>query len=171
MAAKRQAFTTEEKIALRARKEECPILTQKELAVWFEEMFQKPIKQHTVSEWLSGRYSHLKDDAGPPKAKKQRREKFPELERALSQWGIKHQGKGVVSGGILKQKALFFWQHLPQYSGLPPPNFSNGWLEGFKNRRGVKEFVLHGEAGSLSDEVVAAEVVGVVEGVVERRIE
>ena len=85
MAVKRQAFTTEEKVALRARKEECPILTQKELCVWFEETFQKPIKQHTVSEWLLGRYSHLKDNAGPLKAKKQRREKYPDLERALSQ--------------------------------------------------------------------------------------
>ena len=108
MPAKRQSFTTEEKLALRARKAECPILTQKELVVWFEERFHKPIKQHTVSEWLSGRYSHLKDDAGPPKAKKQRREKWPDLERALSQWCLKYEGKGVISGAVLKQKAAFF---------------------------------------------------------------
>ena len=50
------------------------------------------------------------------------------------------------------------------------PPFSNGWLDGFKMRRGIKEIVLHGEAGSLSDKVVAAEVVSGLEGVVERRL-
>ena len=74
----------------------------------------------------------------------------------------------MISGAVLKEKAAFFWQHLPQYSGLLMPQFSNGWLDGFKSRRGIKEIVLHGEAGSLSDDIVAAEVVGVIEGLNKR---
>jgi hypothetical protein len=38
---------------------------------------------------------------------------------------------------------------LPQYSNLPPPSFSNGWLEGFKKRHKLRSRIQHGEAGSV----------------------
>ena len=83
MPPKREAFTTAEKVALRARKRTYIALTQRELAQWFTDEFGKSIAQNSVSEILSDRYKHLDSATGPPNAEKQRQELYPNLERAL----------------------------------------------------------------------------------------
>ena len=63
----------------------------------------------------------------------------------------------IITGDILKQKASAFWQALPQYTYLPEPKWSNGWLYGFKTRFKIIEYVLHGEAasnGTLDPEMI-----------------
>ena len=42
------------------------------------------------------------------------------------------------------------WSALPQYSDIEQPKWSNGWLDGFKKRFKIKEYVQHGEAGSAA---------------------
>jgi hypothetical protein len=39
---------------------------------------------------------------------------------------------------------------LPQYDNIKEPKWSNGWLEGFKKRYKIKEYVQHGEASSAA---------------------
>jgi DDE superfamily endonuclease/Tc5 transposase DNA-binding domain len=84
---------------------------------------------------------------------------WPDLEAALFQWQQYTQRRGgITSGDILKAKAAEIWQRLPQYHGKTEPKWSNGWLEKFKRRHKIKEYVHHGEAGSApidSPEIVA----------------
>ena len=57
---------------------------------------------------------------------------------------------GVIKGEVLKEKAWTIWQGLSQYRGIQEPKWSNGWLEGFKKRHKIKEYVIHGEASSAA---------------------
>lgn len=162
MPPKRFAYTNTEKLALRQHHQANPRLTQKELATWFEGEYNKPIKQVSVSEVLGLRYSYLDDSlqaegARQPARKRQRKEHYPELEEALAQYVASKQSKGGITGDIIKTRAVWYWQRLPQYQGLPQPAFSNGWLAGFKARHGIKEYKRHGESGSIDEaEVMAA---------------
>src|SRR5271156_1224157 len=57
----------------------------------------------------------------------------------------------IITGDILKTKARELWERLSQYIlDVDEPKWSNGWLEGFKKRFKVKEFVQHGE-GAAAD--------------------
>jgi hypothetical protein len=60
------------------------------------------------------------------------------------------QKKAIVTGEILKAKAEQLWEALPQYNDVEMPKWSNKWLERFKKRYKIKEFVQHGEAGSAA---------------------
>ena len=74
---------------------------------------------------------------------------WPELEGALFEWQQRmEQKKAIITGEILKTKAKQLWEALPQYDDVDMPKWSNGWLEGFKKRYKIKEYVQHGEAGS-----------------------
>ncbi|KAI0993375.1 hypothetical protein K3495_g14809 [Podosphaera aphanis] len=57
------------------------------------------------------------------------------------------QGKrAVITGDILKAKARELWQRLPQYTPeIEEPKWSNGWLESFKKKYNIKQYVQHGE--------------------------
>ena len=136
---KRIAFTVDEKVALRKQHAQNPELSQKALCKWFEESFSKPIRQGTVSEVLSTRYSHLDKQITPSQAasKKQRLQAYPALETALSQWLLAQGPTPVISGEALKTKARFFWHQIPQYQGQQEPSFSDGWLARFKHRHGI----------------------------------
>jgi len=83
---KRVAFTVDEKVALRKQHTLNPALSQKRLCEWLKESFGKPIRQATISEVLSSRYSHLDEQITPSQAasKKQRLAAYPALEHALS---------------------------------------------------------------------------------------
>jgi hypothetical protein len=57
-----------------------------------------------------------------------------------------------VSGDILKEQAAEIFIQLPKYNSFSMPLWSNGWLQGFQRRFGIKEYVQHGEAGSVPEE-------------------
>ena len=163
---KREAFIGLEKIALRCRKKENPLATQKELAVWLENEFKKPIAQNSVSEILSNQYKDLDNTASNVTShlqhKKACHHHHPDLEAALFTWHLKMEQKGVITCPLLKEKALFFWTELPQYHSCNPPAFSDGWLTGFKERYNIKNCNHHhGEAGSVDTTAVNTEMVSV----------
>jgi hypothetical protein len=83
--------------------------------------------------------------------KKTRKPAWATLEAALIEWQIRydrHPDSGATTGDLLRYKATEFWEKLPEYSGKPMPIWSEGWLAGFKKRRGLKEQRRHGEAAS-----------------------
>lgn len=55
----------------------------------------------------------------------------------------------------MNQKALQFWIHLDCYPGMNVPTLSNGWLDTFKNRHGIKEIAGREEAGSINEVEIA----------------
>ncbi len=117
---------------------------------WFERAYERPISQSQVSRILSKEYAFL-DQLKPNdqlSQKKRRSCKWPELEHALFTWQQAMQQRGAaLAGEHLKAKASDFWSQLAVYRDQPVPSFSSGWLECFKNRRHIRSYVRHGEAG------------------------
>jgi hypothetical protein len=58
------------------------------------------------------------------------------------------QKKAIITGEILKTTARELWATLPQFDDIEEPKWSNGWLEGFKKRFKIKEYVQYREASS-----------------------
>jgi hypothetical protein len=58
----------------------------RELRAWFEQRYGRSVAASSVSEILSSRYDHLDQSNFQRSAKRQRVEKWPELELALIQW-------------------------------------------------------------------------------------
>jgi hypothetical protein len=176
-AIKRISFSVDEKVALRKQHALDPQLSQQGLCKWFEDSFGKPIRQATVSEVLSTRYSHLdllQVTPAQASVKKQRPQAYPDLERALSQWLFLYRNtcspSDLISAEVVKAKALFFWQHLPRYQGQREPSFSDGWLSNFKRRYGMKSWkrFAHGQAVGIDEDGPAADLVSEVSEATER---
>lgn len=110
-----------------------------------------------MSEVLSKRYSHLDTEVIQPDQKKQRKEQWSVLESALAEWVIREQQRRVINGDLLRLQASIFWHRLPQYNGQTEPPWSNGWLAGFKTRKGIKDRRRHGEAGGVDETTLMAE--------------
>jgi hypothetical protein len=176
-APKRISFSVDEKIALRKQHALNPHLSQQGLCKWFEDSFGKPIRQATVSEVLSSRYSHLdllQITPAQASVKKQRPQAYPDLERALSQWLFAYRNtcspSDVVSAEVVKAEARFFWRQLPQCQGRQEPSFSDGWLANSKRRYGIKSWkrFARGQATGVDEEAgVAADLVSEVSGFTE----
>ena len=72
---------------------------------------------------------------------------------ALSHWFWKTEKKTNVTEALLLEKA----SELAKDSRLEVGGnlkFSNGWAHNFKRRHGIRQFVMHGEGGSASEEDV-----------------
>lgn len=141
MTKKRERFTHAERIALREEHALAPLKTLKDLCVWFETRYKKRIGVSTVSESLSTRFAHL-DGSTVSKALKAAKAshtvRSSEFEKALFEWQVRAETSVTITGEILKQKAIELWSAIPSTSGLKEPVFSNGWLEKFKKRCGIK---------------------------------
>jgi len=55
----------------------------------------------------------------------------------------------AVSGHMIQLKADEFWEKLPIYHGQTVLKFSEGWLDNWKGRFGIKKVKLHDEGGSF----------------------
>jgi hypothetical protein len=152
---RRRALTDADRLIIRKRNQEHPPGHQKELVDWFTATSGHPLNQSQVSKILSSKYDYL-DDVHTRRDKQMLKEKsrssigdWPDLEYALFEWQQRmEQKKAIITGDILKTKAKQLWDALPQYDDIEEPKWSNGWLEGFKKRYKIKEYVQHGEAGS-----------------------
>ena len=110
-----------------------------------------------ISKILGQNYDYL-DNIHTKKDKRLLKEKsrasigdWPDLEAALFEWQQRmEQKKAIITGDILKEKAKQLWNDLPQYNSIKEPRWSNGWLDGFKKRFKIKEYLQHGEAGSAA---------------------
>lgn len=134
-----------------------PRPTQKACIAWFKETFNHTLHQSTVSEYLSDHYSYL-DSLDPSTSttasallsQRQRPPKWPRLEQILIKWqqAIESRG-GLTTGDLLVEKAHQIWQQLPEYANQDPPEFSDGWLQRFKQRHSIKQRIQHGESCSV----------------------
>jgi hypothetical protein len=164
MPPKRTQFSLAEKAALRAHHAKHPALSQQQLREWFEVTTGKPITQGTVSQLLSSRYSSLDVDLKElkqPKRLKQRDQAYPVLESILADWVFHQQHKLIITGDLLKEKALWFWHRLPEYNGIAEPILSNGWIQRFNSRFSISSRLRHGEAGSVDEAAMAAELASI----------
>ena len=72
-------------------------------------------------------------------------------------WVSKAMGDGIIlTGKVLHQK----WNHFTDLVGVPEDerlHLSNGWLDHFKARHGLKDIKQHGEAALVSADTIEKE--------------
>jgi len=120
------------------------------------------LKQPLVSQWIKDevkireqweQVSHECDRT----AKRIQQTEHPEVTEMMYLWVSKAMGDGILlTGEVLCQK----WNAFANLVGIPEDNqlkLSNGWLQCFKGRNGLKEMRWHGEAGSARAETVERE--------------
>jgi len=69
------------------------------------------------------------------------------MEETLVEWILANQEHIPISGDLIKENAAKILDRL--HPGHELFEFSNGWLETFKLRRGIKSFRRFGESGSV----------------------
>jgi len=74
------------------------------------------------------------------------------MELTLKRWFLEQHDKVNLNGDMLRTKVARFLQEL--HLDAPEMAFSQGWLEKFKDRHGIKSFRCFGESGALDMEVV-----------------
>jgi len=126
---------------------------QADLITWLQETHNVSISQGTISLVLkhSAEILAKKEDVNRV-AKRQRTVKYPLMETALYRWFLTYQDQVNMSGDLTKEKAAYFLAEL--YPGHGAFEFSNGWLEAFKNCRGIKSYRHFGESGSANMAVI-----------------
>ena len=136
----RQSITEAERKALREwYSGQYPKPRQKACIEWFQTQFNHRIQQSTVSESLSEKYSHL-DAIAATNSKRKRHPQWPILEDELDKWQDAMRSSGInVSGEMLIAQAKIIWPTIPEYHDKSAPEFSNGWLSRFKQRRNLKK--------------------------------
>ena len=138
-----------------------PRPTQVEATKWFYRQYNRKITQSTVSESLSERFKYVETAAAGSSSFRKRQAQWPLLEIILFDWQQRLQRRGLdPTGEILCTKASEIWPHIPEYASQKAPNFSRGWLEGFKKRHKIKSHKIkshkrHGEAAWVPANVEA----------------
>lgn len=150
---KRFPINAAERLRLRQHHAKYALIKQAELAIWFYEQFGHLISQATVSGSLSDKFKDLDDPTKRIKDGIQRIKQgyWPELEAALFEWFQRCEVKVILSTEHIRMTAERLWNELTCYEGLPLPDFSNRWVDRFKNRHDIKQRTRHGEANSVDD--------------------
>jgi len=148
---RKQRILLSQRRALRAwALQQYPRPSQKACITWFQAQYGRTISQSTVSESLSDRFEAI-DTSTDTARSRLRSAKWPDLENLLFLWQQEvEENGGTTSGELLRIKAQQLWQQIPQYSLLPCPEFSNGWLQRFKSRHNIHPFTRHRQSRSVS---------------------
>jgi DDE superfamily endonuclease/Tc5 transposase DNA-binding domain/Fission yeast centromere protein N-terminal domain len=146
---RRTAYTDDQKRRVRLYAQANLSKPQAEIITWASNELNISIRQNTLSQWTSKHYAHLDtQQILNPHAKRHRQRAYDALELALFEWIKKFEKKITISGEVLKHKAQQFFAKIEQYKSKDAPKFSNGWLQNFQNKYGIKNRSQHGELGS-----------------------
>ncbi len=146
-------MTNEVRITLCNHKKRNPTLLQAELQRWLKSEHNIDVSQPTISQTLKRSTELLRCDEDPNiQSKHQQTIKFPAMEETLVEWILANQERIPISGDFIKENAAKILDHL--HPGHELFEFSNGWLEAFKLRHGIKSFRRFGENGSIDMNVV-----------------
>lgn len=92
----------------------------------------------TVSKVLRNKDKYLHPNDGSQSPIKKSKGKFPDIERALANWALKHQQRGEhLTDAIIKNKAEQFVAHC-HTTELHQHFTSNAWLEKFKAKHNIQ---------------------------------
>ena len=117
------------------------------------------LQQPTISAWLKNEQKWRERAAHPGQsaAKRQLQTQHPEVAERMEIWLGRALAQGLLlTGDVLRQK----WKSFAELAGIPASeqlSLSNGWLERFKKRHGLREFNRHGEAASADPEKIETE--------------
>lgn len=148
MASKRHAFSDHDRKRLQEHAQSHPWMKQRQLRDWFQHEYGYALSQSMISRWL---LATDRVEIHQTAARYRRRNsKWPELEIALFEWYQRVELEGPVSDDLIRVNAERLWKLIPLYQSETMPEFSNGWLAGFKKRHGIRQRVRHGEATSTT---------------------
>jgi hypothetical protein len=123
-------------------------MTRKEYVNWIEQKWGVRVDESTITRILQKSDDILNTEIANPEAKRHKSVTVPELELALKEFVLIYQDKAILSEAILIEKA----KQLADGLGIPDGTlvFSAGWLQKFKERNGIRQQKLHGEASSAN---------------------
>lgn len=151
---KRQTLSIEIKIEIIKMYLENTKITLEEIQKIFKKKYFIKIGKSTLSEIISNREKWLNSNKTCQKRTKMSVGKFPELESALFIWISQMNLKNIpLNESMVVEKAKFFGDQLKIDKDF---KYSNGWLEKFKDRFGLRKRVLHGESGNVNQCVVSS---------------
>ncbi|KAF1996512.1 CenpB-DNA-bind-domain-containing protein [Amniculicola lignicola CBS 123094] len=111
--------------------EEHPTVKQTEIGAMFG------VERSTVSKVLRQKEKYLYQDDGSRSPIKRSKGKFPDIERALSNWARNHQRQGLpLTDAIIREKARFFATTVGNNDSHLKAN-STSWLEKFKQKNNL----------------------------------
>ncbi|KAF2267818.1 CenpB-DNA-bind-domain-containing protein, partial [Lojkania enalia] len=111
--------------------EEHPTVKQTEIGAMFG------VERSTVSKVLRQKEKYLYQDDGSRSPIKRSKGKFPDIERALSNWARNHQRQGLpLTDAIIREKARFFATTVGNSESHLKAN-STSWLEKFKQKNNL----------------------------------
>ncbi|CAB5357059.1 unnamed protein product [Rhizophagus irregularis] len=126
---------------------------QAEYVNWIEEKWSVRVNESTITRILQTAEERLGSETINPNSKRQKSVTYPELEFALKEFVLNYQHRTVLSDAILIEKARMI------ANGLDIPqdalHFSSGWLQKFKDRNGICQRKLEGEASSADEAAIA----------------
>ncbi|XP_010419288.1 PREDICTED: CENP-B homolog protein 2-like [Camelina sativa] len=126
--------------------------TQKELQLWIQEKFQIQVSQGTISNTLKRSDEYLSTNLESRKdIKRHKPAKYPEMEKVLFEWFLQYQDRVNMTGELILEKAKVTMKLVYPEQDFEH-QFSQGWLEKFKLRHGIKSFRRFGESGSVDVE-------------------
>ncbi|KAI9812146.1 MAG: hypothetical protein M1827_004812 [Pycnora praestabilis] len=111
--------------------EENPTVKQTEIGAMFG------VERSTVSKVLRQKEKYLFPDDGSRSPIKRSKGKFPDIERALSNWARNYSKQGLpLTDGMIKEKARFFATTVGNSESHLKVN-STSWLEKFKQKNNI----------------------------------
>lgn len=127
--------------------------TRAQYVNWIEEKWSVRVNESTITRILQTAEERLGSETINPNSKRHKSVTYPELELALKEFVLNYQHRTVLSDAILIEKAKMIAEGLdiPQ-EGL---QFSSGWLHKFKDRNGIRQRKLEGEASSADEAAIA----------------
>lgn len=127
--------------------------TRAQYVNWIEEKWNVRVDESTITRILQTAEERLNSETINPNSKRHKSVTYPELEFALKEFILNYQHRTVLSDAILIEKAKMI------ADGLDIPRdalqFSSGWLHKFKNRNGIRQRKLEGEASSADEAAIA----------------
>ncbi|KAG6611715.1 uncharacterized protein IUM83_17222 [Phytophthora cinnamomi] len=146
----RTCLTLEQKLQVHLKLKQNPGMNNPMLAEWIYATFKARVSRATLARLRnlpSSYFSHVDRSAT-----KRRRVKFPQFERELREFFFQNDYKTTMADDVLLLKA----HELAERLGIDSTQlrFSNGWLQSFKKRNGIRSHVLHGEGGAVEDDAV-----------------
>ncbi|KAG5757505.1 hypothetical protein H9Q72_014351 [Fusarium xylarioides] len=149
---KRFAITQHQRLLIHHYRDENRGILHKSIHKWAEAEFRRKFSQSTISESLGKKYDFLDEirlSAAAKEVKKSRQAAFPLLEEAVHEYCQRLLGFGIpVTGEVIVRCAQELWDRMDDFRGLEKPEFSRGWLDGFKSRFSYKRYKKHGESAT-----------------------
>jgi DDE superfamily endonuclease/Tc5 transposase DNA-binding domain len=127
--------------------------TREEYVKWIEQKWQVTVSESTITRILQSKEKRLATEVTNYETKRHKSVSFPQLELALKEFVLVYQERTILSDAILIEKAGLLAKDLDIPEGAL--QFSSGWLYRFKNRHGIRQKQLHGEAASADQSAIA----------------